>query len=370
MTSNPSYLKDIPTDRLLYSNCWEDADLLLQALDPGPEDTILSIGSAGDNSFSLLACQPKSVLVYDVSWPQIFLIQLKKAAFLHLDYWELLRFLGFAEGEDRWDLYREKLQARLTNSVRSFWNAHEALISRGVIHTGRLEHYFAQYRKWIQPILASRKQVDRFFSGPPTEKELATYSKKIGRPFFRQLLRFFLSRQMMKRSGRTASFFNEVDLNVSDFLLEQMKAFLLNPESYRNHYIHYIAKGHFGSELPHYIRPENYESIRSNLHRLTTIHGFCQTALEKEWGITLINASDIFEYMPGEEFHRFESALELQKASLKRIAYWNLMVDRSFSDTWPDKYHLREEELTELKGQDRIYFYKRFLLESPIHEPR
>jgi S-adenosylmethionine-diacylglycerol 3-amino-3-carboxypropyl transferase len=368
MTKNPSYLKDIPTDRLLYSNCWEDADLLLQALDPGAEDVILSIGSAGDNSFSLLARQPKKVLVYDVSWPQIYLIQLKKAAFLHLEYEELLRFLGFQEGEDRWDLYQNKLKARLQNAVRLFWNERRDLISQGIIHTGRLEHYFAQYRKWIQPLLASKKQVNRFFSGPPTEKDLASYSKKIARPLFRQLLRFFLSRQMMKRSGRTASFFNEVDLNVSDFLLEQMKAFLLNPESYQNHYIHYISKGHFGNGLPHYVRPENFEAIRSNLHRLTTLHGFCQTALEKERGITLINASDIFEYMPRGEFQRFESALWKQSSSLKRIAYWNLMVDRSFAETWPDKYSLLEETLAQLKGQDRIYFYKRFVLESPIHE--
>ena len=42
-------------DLIRYANCWEDADVLLDALQPKPGDRILSIASAGDNSLSLLA---------------------------------------------------------------------------------------------------------------------------------------------------------------------------------------------------------------------------------------------------------------------------------------------------------------------------
>ena len=40
---------------LRYAQCWEDADVLLAALEPRPEHSVLSIASAGDNTLSLLA---------------------------------------------------------------------------------------------------------------------------------------------------------------------------------------------------------------------------------------------------------------------------------------------------------------------------
>lgn len=36
---------------LRYAQCWEDADVLLEALDVGPDSVCLSIASAGENSF-------------------------------------------------------------------------------------------------------------------------------------------------------------------------------------------------------------------------------------------------------------------------------------------------------------------------------
>jgi S-adenosylmethionine-diacylglycerol 3-amino-3-carboxypropyl transferase len=37
-----------------YGQCWEDADILLTALDIQPGDVCLSIASAGDNTLALL----------------------------------------------------------------------------------------------------------------------------------------------------------------------------------------------------------------------------------------------------------------------------------------------------------------------------
>src|SRR5262245_44446652 len=42
-------------DYVRYANCWEDADVLAAALEPGPAKRILSIASGGDNSFALAA---------------------------------------------------------------------------------------------------------------------------------------------------------------------------------------------------------------------------------------------------------------------------------------------------------------------------
>ncbi|MBX9450241.1 MAG: BtaA family protein [Taibaiella sp.] len=52
--------KKVAFDFIRYANCWEDADILLKGLHPAKGSSILSIGSAGDNSFSLLSTQPRA----------------------------------------------------------------------------------------------------------------------------------------------------------------------------------------------------------------------------------------------------------------------------------------------------------------------
>ena len=49
----PTHLQNVRFDYIRYANCWEDADVLLEALQPNSTSEIISIGSAGDNCFAL-----------------------------------------------------------------------------------------------------------------------------------------------------------------------------------------------------------------------------------------------------------------------------------------------------------------------------
>ncbi len=354
----------MPKKLLLYSNCWEDADVLLAALDPGPDDRVLSIGSAGDNSFSLLSRGPASMVVYDTWLPQLHLVELKKAAFQALDYEAFLAFLGFMESSQRMVVFHEKIKPLLRQEGQVFWETNAELLRRGVIHCGKLEHYFGLFRRFVLPIIASKKDVAYFFAGPPTEADLVEYRRRLAKPFFHWLLKIFLSKPLLKATGRQPAFFNEVKINLSAYLFEKLSGFLLNPESYQNHYMFYSAYGHFGKGLPHYARAENFEAIRSNLHRLTLRHGRLEDGLVAEQNTTLINASDIFEYLPMTDFKAFGERLAAHCPCLRRIAYWNFVVDRVLSEVQPTHFRLETDLTTNLSVKDKIYFYKRFVMES------
>ena len=45
-----------------YAQVWEDADVLLEALDIQPDDECASIASAGDNAFAMLSRGPRRVV--------------------------------------------------------------------------------------------------------------------------------------------------------------------------------------------------------------------------------------------------------------------------------------------------------------------
>ena len=52
---------------LRYAQCWEDADILLEALDIQPGDTCLSIASGGDNTLAMLGKGPERVIAIDLN---------------------------------------------------------------------------------------------------------------------------------------------------------------------------------------------------------------------------------------------------------------------------------------------------------------
>src|SRR3954465_10372273 len=86
---------------LRYAQCWEDADVLLDALDVRPGDVCLSIASAGDNTLALLTRDPARVVAVDLSPAQLACLELRVAAYRALGHAELLELLGSAPGGRR-----------------------------------------------------------------------------------------------------------------------------------------------------------------------------------------------------------------------------------------------------------------------------
>ncbi|MGH8726523.1 MAG: DUF3419 family protein, partial [Burkholderiales bacterium] len=89
----------MPTARpnaVAYAQCWEDADVLLEALDVRRGQSCLSIASAGDNTLALLARSPARVVAIDMNPAQIACLELRVAAYRKLAHGELLELLGSA----------------------------------------------------------------------------------------------------------------------------------------------------------------------------------------------------------------------------------------------------------------------------------
>ena len=70
--------------RINYAQCWEDITVLRTALQIKKGDRVLSICSAGDNSFALGIDGASEVICIDLSAPQIALAELKWIAIQEL----------------------------------------------------------------------------------------------------------------------------------------------------------------------------------------------------------------------------------------------------------------------------------------------
>src|SRR4051794_14922584 len=147
-----------------YAQCWEDADVLLEALDVRPGDTCLSIASAGDNALALLARDPARVIALDLSPAQLACVELRVAAYRNLSHSELLELIGSRPSERRADLYQH-CRPGLSTTVQAFWDARPEQIAAGIGGVGKFENYFALFRRRVIPLIHSRSRVDRLLQG-------------------------------------------------------------------------------------------------------------------------------------------------------------------------------------------------------------
>ncbi len=346
-----------------YANCWEDADVLLEALSPKEGSNILSIGSGGDNSFALLTTNPSKLTIVDYNIYQLYLIELKIAAFKILEYEELKQFLGFEAHLNRFAFY-QKVEHLLSINCHNYWKTNRVIINKGIIFSGKFENYFRIYRKWILPLMANKNSLATFFSGPQNEKHKAKFAKRIDKFAIKILFRIYFSKKIMGKLGRSKRHFSHVNDSIANYLISKTREFILNDQAHANGYICFIATGSFGKHLPFYMRKENYESIKSNLHKIELKLGNVEDALNKHIAYDSFNLSNIFEYMSMTEFKSITETFKQHAKIGAHFAYWNLFVPRKLSDILPE-YFLQNNPLTQtLHEKDKLFFYKNFIVEE------
>ena len=152
--------------RLRYAQCWEDADVLLEALDIQPGHVCLSIASGGDNTLAMLSRSPERVIAVDRNPAQIACLELKVAAYRLLEYEEVRELLGSLPSCRRERLYRG-LRPSLSADARRFWDARPEAIAMGIGEAGKFEGYFRLFRSRVLPLIHSRERVAHLLLGGP-----------------------------------------------------------------------------------------------------------------------------------------------------------------------------------------------------------
>lgn len=357
--SSQALRESVSFDFIRYANCWEDADILCEALQPGPGKRALSIVSAGDNTLALLAAGA-DVVAADLSVPQLACLELRCAAFRQLDHSAVLSFLGVHEQHDRHQTF-QRLAKDLSPEAEGFWNEHPELIDKGIIHGGKFEAYFRLFRRWILPLIHTRRTREQLLDAKDRDSRYAFWNTWDNRRW-RFLFRLFFSRRLMGRLGRDPEFFRYVQGEVSQQFLQRAKHGLTEVPTHDNPFLDYIVHGNFERALPRYLRPEHFEAVRAGLDRLTLHHGPIEQAgrQHRGEGFDAFNLSDIFEYLGPRESDRLYTNLIAVANPAARLAYWNTLVPRGRPEGLANEVLSLDDFSQELLARDRAFFYGNF----------
>lgn len=343
--------------RIRYASVWEDADVLCEALAPvAPGGRLLSIASAGDNALALLTLDPAEVIAVDLNPAQLACLELRVVAIRSLDDAQLLAFLGVTSAAvPRGEVYA-RLRGELSAEARGFWDAHPELITDGIIHGGRFERYLRGFRRWVLPLVHSRRTLDALRHERTPEAQRRFYQEVWDTPRWRLLFRLFFSRAVMGRAGRDPALFDHVEGSVGDRILARTRYALSELPTADNPYLAYIMTGSYPPEaLPRYLRPESLASIRPRLDRLSWVRGGVEAG---EGPFDGFNLSDIFEYMSPDEHERVYRALVDRGRPGARLVYWNMLAPRSAPDLLRDRVRPLSDLSADLLRRDRAWFYQ------------
>ncbi len=359
-------------EAIRYAQCWEDSRLLNAALKPAGRH-LVSIGSAGDNSFALLAGGAATVTVVEMNPAQICCIELRRAAYLKLEHAEFLELIGSRESDRREKLYRACREI-LPATCRDFWDGKTEEIGRGIGAAGKFERYFRLFREKVLPHAHNRRKVVSLLEKrTPAERE-SFYEETWNNRRWRMIFRLFFSRKVMGVLGRDPEFFRYVEGSVGDRILARTRHALVNLDPSENPYLHWILTGTHGEALPEALEEKNFGIIRSGLAegRLEIVSSPLEELLETrgERSFDGYNLSDIFEYMSPETTADLLGKIVTASRPGARLAYWNMLAPRSRSDSMADMLRPLEAEAEILFQQDRAFFYSRFLVEEVTGKER
>ena len=353
-----------------YSQCWEDTEVLLEALDIRENDVCLGILSAGDNVFSMLTKNPAKVTALDISFPQIALVRLKMEVFKEFPYEEMLEFIGVKKSDKRAEMY-EKIRGNLEEKVREYWDFNKEAVQNGVIHTGKFEKFFSLFRKRILPFVHSKKRVEEFLSEKSETERIDYYNKKWNNFRWKMMFKLFFSNYIVGKFGRDKEFFKYVDKDISEVMTERSRYASCELSPYENPYLNYILTGNYRSDcLPYVLREENFEKIKKNLHKIEIVQSSMEEYLDgTDLKINKFNLSDIFEYMSLGNYEKLMEKIYEKSADEAKLVYWNLVVERNTGliKGGKEKRFERSEMIDKkLHKKDKTFFYTDFVVEKVI----
>jgi S-adenosylmethionine-diacylglycerol 3-amino-3-carboxypropyl transferase len=347
-----------------YAQCWEDSRLLVAALEPAGRDCI-SIGSAGDNSFALLAAGAKSVTAVEINAAQIACIELRRAAYLVLEHAEFLELLGSRKSVQRQQLY-QACREKLPGEVRAFWDLRPEAVAGGIGAAGKFERYFALFRNWILPLAHPRSRVRAVLESRTAVERAAFYEEVWDNRRWRWIFQVFFSRQLMGVLGRDPEFFKYVEGSVATRILARTRHALVALDPAANPYLHWILTGTHGEVLPEALEEKNFLTLRAALEeqRLEVVAAPLEKWLMREPHscYDAFNLSDIFEYMSEASMAELLRKIIAASHPGARLAYWNMLAPRSRPDSLADR--LKPCQADALFAADRAFFYSRFVVEE------
>jgi S-adenosylmethionine-diacylglycerol 3-amino-3-carboxypropyl transferase len=383
---NHRIFRAVHRGNLIYNTCWEDPALDRVALDFQQDDRVVVITSAGCNALDYLLAGSSEVNAVDVNPIQNALLELKKAAALHLDYSSFFALFGDGGTPQAKEMYRDAIRSHLSQRSRVYWDHRIGFFSsRGwrksfYYHgtAGLLAKLFMMNMHHLQRL---RKPFEALLAAGSVVEQREIYESRIRSRIWTRWLRWMLRRSFtMSLLGvpgpQRDQIVRQYPGGVPQFVRDCIEAVLTQLPFRDNYFWRVYLQGHYDADsCPEYLKKENFDRLRTALPQLhihtKTVTKFLQ---DTRPGISKFVLLDHMDWMSSEHpaalVEEWNAILAAARAGA-RVIYRSAGLEVDYLDHLRvqhrgKEHHLgtllhRHPELTaRLHQKDRVHTYGSF----------
>ena len=259
---------------LVYNTCWEDPAVDRRALDLSPSDTVLAITSAGCNVLDYALAGAGKVHAVDANPRQNALLELKLAGIRRLTFEEFFALFGVGGHPCFPEMYRSLLRADLSPFAQAYWDRRQHWFSRA---TSDVSFYYfglsgimaRGFRQFLALKPGLRDGIDHLLEARTIERQREVYAQKLAPAMWTPFVRWALGRQLtMSMLGVPHPQRKEVERQhsggIGGFVREAIEYVVQQLPLWTNYFWTLYLQGRYTRDnCPEYLRPENFETLRS-----------------------------------------------------------------------------------------------------------
>lgn len=272
-------------DSFIYNQIWEDPVVDLQALQLNTDSRLLTIASGGCNVLNYLTASPAQITAIDLNPYHLSLTRLKLAAFQYLPNHKVFYDLfGYADRSTNLENYQNYIHARLSPELANFWgksgllgSARIEMFTKGLYKKTRFG-YFMRFLHWLGKHIDCKPNL--------LLKANSLYEQEM---IFNRHIAPFFDNPLVKLLGKLPmSVFSlgippqqyaamKADGNLVRQYRERVKR-LACEFPIKDNYFAWQAFSHSYDHtkhlaIPAYLKMENYQLIKEQLHKVDTQFG-------------------------------------------------------------------------------------------------
>jgi len=379
----------------VYNQIWEDPRVDAEALGLSSESSLLTISSGGCNVLNYLVHKPKRIVAVDLNSNHMSLTRLKLAAIKYLpDYEAFYNFFGHGKHASNLENYRRFILPNLDPVTRSFWESSDwpgnrigpkriTYFKRGLYEQAKLGQFFRVVHGIARGM---RRDPARLLTARTVVEQEKIFDESFG-PLFENRIVRWMGRQpmavyslgippsqhavMLKEQGNNGS-------KLFDMYRDRIRRLACGfPLS--DNYFAWQAFGrrydhHNRQALPDYLKPENYETIRSMVDRVETHIASLSEYLQTETpgalnGFILLDSQD---WMPPQVIEELWGHISRVGAPNTKVIFRTAgemsPVEEALSPETHRHFHYDLERSRQLHKQDRSAIYGMFHIYSKVGE--
>lgn len=299
-----SWLEALVFRGIVFNMSWEDPEMDRRALKITPDDTVISITSAGCNPLNFLCQSPKRLISIDSNPAQTAMLELKLAAIETLDHDAFFDIFAARRPNQVLKVYRPRLRPLLSPRAQQFWDEKLWIVARDLYQIGRNGVFFRILRAYLKLIGIDVRKQDGLFECRTLEEQNAWYSEHVAPRLWNWTSALFVSFQpFMYLAGVHPNQFRLVDgrHDMYEYVRERIEYVFTKVPLYDNYFMSIAVTGKFrGERVPPYLMKHNFATLKRNLDRVLVVNGWLGPFLDSQpaGSINKFNLLDIFDWMP------------------------------------------------------------------------